>query len=204
MYFSYKKYFRFYTNRSKDLSWKSIGLSQESIENKTTSDCNFAPTLINYYPLSDIKFNGHCLITNNNDPSLHAVISYICYTLDRWSRDLDTDFKLGNCLFGSVKLSKNADLDIYKYSGYGIGFDSRSQFSFADARMGKNIIYFGTDMSSSVYVHNKGKDILVLGEGPTQGLDDTSLKAEAKYPINFTQSNRRFVLSLHYNASDSF
>ena len=69
----------------------------------------------NYYPLPDIKFNGHCLI-NDNDPSLDAVNLYICYTLDRWSRDLDIDFTLGNCLFGSVKLNKNADLDKCKYT----------------------------------------------------------------------------------------
>ena len=59
-------------------------------------------------------------------------------------------------------------------------------------------------MSSSVYVNNKGKDILILGEGPTQGLDFTTLTAEANYSINFTKSNRRFVLSLHYNESNSF
>ena len=59
-------------------------------------------------------------------------------------------------------------------------------------------------MSSSVYVNNKGKDILILGEGPTQGLDFTALTAEANYSINFTKSNRRFVLSLHYNESNSF
>ena len=59
-------------------------------------------------------------------------------------------------------------------------------------------------MSSSVHDDNKGKDILILGEGPTQGLDNTTLTAEAKYPINFTQSNKRLVLSLHYNESDSF
>ena len=70
--------------------------------------------------------------------------------------------------------------------------------------MGKNVIVFGADMSSSVDIDNKGKDILILGEGPTQGLDDTPLKAEAIYPINFTQPNKRFVLSLHYNGSNSF
>ena len=58
-------------------------------------------------------------------------------------------------------------------------------------------------MSSSVHVDNKGKDILILGEGPTQGFDDTTLTAEAKYPINFTQAGKRFVLSLHYNGSNS-
>ena len=59
-------------------------------------------------------------------------------------------------------------------------------------------------MSSSGYVNNKGKDILILGEGPTQELDDTTLTGEAKYPINFTQSGERFILSLHYNESNSF
>ena len=59
-------------------------------------------------------------------------------------------------------------------------------------------------MRSSAHVDNQGKDILILGEGPTQGLDDTTLTAEEKYPINFTQSGKRFVLSLHYNRSNSF
>ena len=48
-------------------------------------------------------------------------------------------------------------------------------------------------MSSSVHVDNKGKDLLILGEGPTRGLDDSILTAEAKYPINFTQSGKTFV-----------
>ena len=54
---------------------------------------------------------------------------YISYLLNEWSKDLNTDFTLGNCLFGAVKITKNTDPDKYKYSGYGIGFDSRSQIS---------------------------------------------------------------------------
>ena len=73
-------------------------------------------------------------------------------------------------------------------------FDSRSEFLFTNGSYGKNVIAFGADMSSSVHVDDKGKDILILGEGPTQGLDDTTLTAEAKYLINFTQSGKRFVL----------
>ena len=53
-------------------------------------------------------------------------------------------------------------------------------------------------MNLSVNADNKGKDILILGEGPTQRLNDTTQTAEAKYPINFIQSNRRFVTNLHY------
>ena len=69
---------------------------------------------------------------------------------------------------------------------------------------GRNVIIFGADLNSSVHIDNKGKNILILGEGPIKGLDDTTLTAEAKYPINFTQSEKRFVLNLHYNGSNSF
>ena len=82
MFFLYRKYFRFFTSTFKVLSWKFIGLSEEGIENITTSDSNFVPTLINYYPLPDIKYNGQCLTNNNNDHSFGAKSLYICYTLD--------------------------------------------------------------------------------------------------------------------------
>ena len=59
-------------------------------------------------------------------------------------------------------------------------------------------------MSSSVHADYNGKDILILGKVPTHALNDTTLTAEGKYPINFTQSGKRFVLSLHYNRSNSF
>ena len=57
-------------------------------------------------------------------------------------------------------------------------------------------------MSSSA--NAKNKDDLILNEGPTQRLDDTTLTTEEKYPINFTQPRKRFVLSLYYNGSNSF
>ena len=57
-------------------------------------------------------------------------------------------------------------------------------------------------MSSST--NAKNKDVLILNEGPTQRLDDTTLTTEEKYPINFTQPRKRFVLSLYYNGSNSF
>ena len=59
-------------------------------------------------------------------------------------------------------------------------------------------------MSSSVHIDNENKNILILGERPSQGLDDTTLTAEAIYLINFTHSNKRFVLSLQYNGSNRF
>ena len=59
-------------------------------------------------------------------------------------------------------------------------------------------------MSSSVHVDNKNKDILTLGKGPTQGLEDTILTAGVIHPINLTKPNKRFALSLQYNGSNIF
>ena len=70
--------------------------------------------------------------------------------------------------------------------------------------MEKNVTIFGGDTSFSVHINNENEDILIFGERPRQGLDNTTLTAEAKYPINFTQPRKRFVLSLHYNGSNSF
>ena len=142
-----------------------------------------------------MNFNGHI--------SKKVIdILYISYTLAPQLRNLNADFTLNNCLFGSVKLTENADID--KYSRYNIGFDSRSEFSLPDGSMGRNVIVFGADLSSSVHIDNKGNNILILGKRPTQELDDTTLRAEVKHPINFTQSGKRFVLSLHYNGSNVF
>ena len=58
-------------------------------------------------------------------------------------------------------------------------------------------------MSTSIHIDNKGKDILVLGRGPTQGLEST-LTAEKMYSINFTVTKKKFCLSLHYNGANSY
>ena len=59
-------------------------------------------------------------------------------------------------------------------------------------------------MSSSVHIDNKKKGLLILGEGPTQGLDRTTSTAEKKYSFNFTRSRKIFCLSLHYNGANSY
>ena len=178
-------------------------MSEENIETITKSDSNFGPIFVNHHLLPDINFNGHCLINNISIPK-KVINLYTFYILNPLLRNVNRGLTLNNCLFGSVKLTKNADPDKHKYSGYGIGFVSLSEFLFTNGRMGKNVIIFGADMSSSVHVDNKGKDIFILAEGPTQGLDDITLTAEVKYPINFTQPRKRIAISLHYNGSNSF
>ena len=63
---------------------------------------------------------------------------------------------------------------------------------------GKSVIIFGIDMSSSVHVDKKKKDILILGEGPTQGINDATLTAEKQ------ESRKTFCLSLHYDGANSY
>ena len=67
----------------------------------------------------------------------------------------------------------------------------------------QNVFIFGVDMSSSAHIDNKKKDVLVLGKGPTQGLEHT-LTAETMYSINFMVTKKKFCLSLHYNGANSY
>ena len=76
------------------------------------------------------------------------------------------------------------------YSGFGIGFDRRSSFSFPGGGFGQNVLIFGIDMSSSPHIDNKKNEILVHGKGPTQGLEYT-LTAEKMYSINFTLTKKK-------------
>ena len=84
-------------------------MSEESIENVTKSDRNFAPTFADHHFLPDMNFNGHCLIKNNIFVPKREINLYISYTLGLQLRNLNTDFTL--------KLAKNADPDTYKYTG---------------------------------------------------------------------------------------
>ena len=117
---------------------------------------------------------------------------------------MNADFNIKDCLLGAVKLTKNADPYKYSYSGYGVGFDFSSHFSLAGFDWGKIVVIFGVDNSSSVHIDKNKKYILVPGEGPTQGLGDTMITADARCPINFSKSQRKFCSSLHYNGGNSF
>ena len=66
---------------------------------------------------------------------------YIFYELAT-SSSHTSDPTLKNCLFGAVTLTKNEDIEKYKYSGHGIGFDRRSSFSFRSGGFGQNVLIF--------------------------------------------------------------
>ena len=183
------------------LSWQS--LSNESIKPPTTTNNSLTPELNYYGTKKKIKFTRSCLKQSSHIFTHKKVVNiYIVYELAA-SSSHNSDPTIKNCLFGAVTLTKNADIEKYKYSGYGIAFDRRSSFSFLSGGFGQKMLIFGADMSTSTHINNKKKDILVLGRGLTQGLKST-LTAEKMYSINFTVTKKKFCLSLHYNGGNNY
>ena len=137
--------------------WKSKGLSDKIIRPPDTS---LAPTSgFENDGKRYFIFKGSCSKEDEAKNTFQKIINiHIVYNLES-NLNYNPDFTLENCLFGGVKITKNADVDKYKYSGYGIGFDGREVFTHPDGSFGNNAIIFGVDMSSSVRIDNKGKGI---------------------------------------------
>ena len=129
---------------------------------------------------------------------------YCVYKLDSISSSRDSTSTVQNALFGSIQITKNADTSKYKYEGYGICFDEGGTFSIGNITNGRNVLIFGVHESSLTHANNKANNIFVMSDGFVQGINDMTLYAEKIYSQNFTQPNKKFVLSLHYNNNDSY
>ena len=99
-------------------------------------------------------------------------------------------------------MTKNPDIDKYKYSGYGIGFERREEFSL-DNGIDRNVIISGLNLSSSPDTDNKKKDLLILDKGPTQGLEHT-MTAQKMNQFILAKITKKFRLNLHYNGTNSY
>ena len=178
-------------------------MSDENFKPTATFDNSLTP-LIDYFGNKiRAKFNGICLKQPKLSYTHSTIVNiYIVYELGA-SGSSDNDPTLKNSLFGAATLTKNADFDKYRYSGYGIRFDRKSNFSFPNGGFGQYVIILGLDMSSSVHVDNKKKDILILGNSSTQGLKHI-LSEERMYSVNFAVRKTKICLSLHYNGTNSY
>ena len=175
------QYLNFYDSFYKPvLSWNSKGVSKEIIKAPRSNDI-LSPRTENTFDQQKIKlkFNGSCLIQDQITYTPQTILNiYIVYEITK--KNSISDYPtLENCLFGSIKLTKNPDYDKYKYSGYGIRFDRKEELSFSNG-FGQNVTIFG-DMSSSIHANNKTRNILVLGKDLMQGLDHTTIYAEKLY-----------------------
>ena len=138
-------------------------MSDERINSVTTSNYSITPELNHYGTKARIKFNGSCLKQDKATYNHGTIVNiYIVYEISK-NYDISSYPALENCLFGAVSLTKHVDIDQCKYSGYGIGFDRRKQFSFGNG-FGRNVIIFEADMISSVHANNRTKNILALGQ----------------------------------------
>ena len=151
-------------------------MSDERINSITASNYSVTPFLDFYGTKTRVEFSWSCLkqdkVTFNHGKIVNI---YIVYEISK-SINISNYLTLESCLFGAVILTTNSDIDKYGYSGYGIGFDRHGSFSFPGTRLGRNVIIFGVDMSSSSKTENRKKYILILGKGPTQGLVNTECR----------------------------
>ena len=103
-------------------------MSDENIIAPNTSDYKLNPELSFFDTKIRVEFNGSCLKQDEITYDHGKVVNiYIVYEISR-NNNISNYPTLENCIFGAVSLAKNADIDKYKYSGYGIGFDRHGFF----------------------------------------------------------------------------
>ena len=136
--------------------WKSNGLSDKRIHYITATNYSITPKLSFYGSKIKVRFNGSCLkqdkITYTHGKTVNI---YIVFEMSK-NYNVASYPTLENCLFAAVSLTKNNDIDMYKYSGLEVGFDRKGTFSFVNG-FDRVCIIFGVDMSSSVHFDNKKK-----------------------------------------------
>ena len=99
-------------------------MSEVSITYPSITNISFNPEIVDSCRGGSMIFKGISLKQDSVSFIHENVIDlHISHELNTWSRHLNTEFTLGNCLFMAVKLIKNSDPDKYKYIGYGIGFE---------------------------------------------------------------------------------
>ena len=203
---SFNRGFFFYTDRSylvydsnigsfqftgnKISTWKSTGIFNYSSDSNMNAVGDSGGNLSDikndgrmYVYLSGNHFQQNKIIIPNND---NVINIYCVYEIQPISSSTDTSFTIQNALFGAMQITKNAtDNSKNNYKGYGICFDERSQFGHtitedgrAHTTNGRNVLIFGVDMSFSVHATNKANSIYVMGDGLTQGINDTTLYVE--------------------------
>ena len=189
----WRKYFKNNSgsNSSKITIWKSKGLSSQSLNLSgtvgTANDIKISKPIRPAYVIFNHKESFFEQKKENIIKSGSIVNIYIVYILSQ--ETINSDHVLKNCFFGAIKVTKagdSTDTDKYIYSGYGLGFDSTGQFSHPQGGMARNIIIFGVDLSNSVHATNKTQNILILGHGLTQKVNNTTIYAEKMYSPNFS------------------
>ena len=122
---------------------KSKGLYKESIKTPSTSNNSLNPLFDDVNTKIRVKFSGSCLKQDEGTHDPRTIVN-ICFVYDLSKNyNISSYPTLKNSLFGGVSLTKHDDIDQCKYSGYGIGFDRKGQFSFGSRGFGRYVIIIG-------------------------------------------------------------
>ena len=174
------------------------------------SKIKLPPLVSNIRPrvyLEDNYFKQNGIKTSN----INIIDTYCLYELKEITSSRNNEFTIQNALFGVVKITQNTDTSKNKYEGYGIRFDGSKTFTHMQkegnssySTLARNVIIFGADMSFSKHANNKANNIYVMGKYHIQKINDTTIYAEKHFHTNFTRTEKKVVLSLHYCNDDSY
>ena len=197
-----------YNSDGKIKLWKSTGINNLS-RNSDMDAINDAALLfpsLEGNGRMNVKLTGNYFVqTKVIIPNFDKTVNiYVVYMLDPIASTRNTDFTIQNALVGAVNVTKNADISKNKYKGYGLCFDEGGTFSKDNINNGRKVLIFGVHESSLTHTNNENNNIYVMGDLFVQGINDTTLYAEKVYSQNFTQPNKKIVLSLHYNGNKSY
>lgn len=128
---------------------------------------------------------------------------YIVYELNVWSRNPTENFPLQNCLFGTVKLVRTAVKSKSIYNGQEIAFDGEG-LQIYGKDFAKNVAIFGVDKTLSSHTDNQRNNFLLIGEVPTDGVNDSTDAAEKRFSIIFSKAKTKFCQILHYHSANSY
>ena len=128
------------------------------LKSKRLSDENITPPASHIFFLSlsylgtktRVRYSGSYLKQDKITYNHRKIVNiYIVCEINKNDNATSSGPILENCLFGAVSLTKISDIEKYKYSAYGIGFDRSGSYSHPSGAAERNVIIFGVDMSSS-------------------------------------------------------
>ena len=144
-------------------------------------------------------------------PNVNIINIYYVYELKEITSSRNNEFTIQNALFGIVKITKNTDTSKNKYEGHGTCFDgskafihTRKEGNSRYSTLARNVIILGADMSFSKHTNNKANNIYLMGRDHIRKINDTTIYAEKNFHTNFTRTEKKIVLSLHYYNDDSY
>ena len=196
------------------LEWKPkniYGPSNKNVLNSVQNIKLISPNIKNAGKGLHVFFSGNYFQQDIIAIPNKVINIYCVYELDPIDFSRNNEFTIQNALFGAIEITKNANNSKYKYKGYGICFDESESFShvrkegnFNHTTLGRNVIFFGADMSFSKHGNNKANNIYVMGKDYIQKINDTTICSEKMFYRNFTDPGKKFILSLHYNGDNSY